>query len=298
MKHNQRGFTYFQKVLFVAPYSICAFMFVYVYCFKHPLWGFWWSLWRKMQEHQSQYVFQSFWLSHWHYFCIPPTSTVAEPALRRSRGMLGNTGGNELGSVWSSLETVPKQCSASAKTTPGLALCQHRGSGHSPPAPLPLSSLAHDKKKKDLGVSLLENLFCRQAVWLREWLCFWFLPQLLYAAGHSYVEKATLSFVTWHASSKGFSRDPRGCVFTPCFTKYLWTQGLSPLPAPPVLSVHSSRASVWAQTAACEGCRPLCRRGEFCWAAGTGIPGGRGAVAAGDAWDTCPNWLLIWVLSC
>lgn len=120
MNHSQTGFVYFRKVLLIAPYSTQLYMFAYVHCFKHPLWDFWWSLWRRMQEQQPQWIFQSFWLGHHRYFCRPLTSASPEPALGKSRGTPGKTGSDEQGNVWSSLGTGPKTCSTSAETSPGL----------------------------------------------------------------------------------------------------------------------------------------------------------------------------------
>lgn len=57
--------------------------------------------------------------------------------------------------MWSSPETGPKRCSGSAETSPGLALCQHRGSDCSPPSLLPQLSLAHEEKKRDVLTCLV-----------------------------------------------------------------------------------------------------------------------------------------------
>lgn len=158
--------------------------------------------------------------------------------------------------MWSSLETGPKMCSTSAETSPGLALCQHRGSDRRPSSPLPQSSLAHEEKKRGLDVLLLATLFCRQAGWLAERLGFWFLPQPLNAVGPGYFEKATLSFVTWYASSTG-SRDPRRCVLTvPYFPKYLGSLAF-PTPNPTSIKCSSFHGPDVSPGVAVGGCRHM-----------------------------------------
>lgn len=130
MNNSQTVFVYFLKVLFMGPYSIHFYTFVSVYCLKYPFWRFWWSLQRLMQEHQSQQIFSK--LLTWSPALLLQTTDkcFSWTSIWRSRDM---PGGNVEGNVWSSVETDPKKSSPCAETSPGLALCQYKGSVHSVP---------------------------------------------------------------------------------------------------------------------------------------------------------------------